>query len=142
MEVARLRSRPSVLIVDQSAENREVLKTALAGRGTKIWEAEGATQGFELARRHHPDVIVLDLEIAQSAPEAVRAELVNLAGRPTPIVLLGTAKRVTQNFPTGQFVAKPYHYGPLIRKIEELLAQSEQLPAEGFGPLAPGRLDG
>ena len=26
--------------------------------------------------------------------------------------------------PEGEFVRKPYHYGPLIRKIEELLARS------------------
>ena len=28
--------------------------------------------------------------------------------------------------PPGEFVRKPYHYGPLIRKIEELLASYQQ----------------
>ena len=49
---------PTVLIVDPSADNREVLRTALARRGLTIFEAEAADRGLELAREHRPDVIV------------------------------------------------------------------------------------
>lgn len=44
---------------------------------------------------------------------------------PTPIVLLGVARR-RATLPleqVNQFVAKPYHYGPLILKIEQLLGK-------------------
>jgi hypothetical protein len=46
----------------------------------------------------------------------------------TPLLLLGNARRTRQVFPAGQFVAKPYHYGPLIRKIEQLLDEARQPP--------------
>ena len=118
--------KPSVLIIDRSAETREVLRTALAQRGTEVWEATRAEQGLALAREHHPDVIVLDLEIAQEASEAVCAEFNSQATVPAPIVLLGAAKRIAQHIPGGQFVAKPYHYAPLIRKIEALLEESQR----------------
>lgn len=119
-------SRQSLLIVDASAETREVLRTALASRGTEIWEATRADEALELARQHHPTVIVLDVEIADTAPKYVRAGLNGGSGEHAQIVLLGTAKRAAQNFPSGQFVAKPYHYAPLIRKIERLLDEAQR----------------
>ena len=39
----------------------------------------------------------------------------------TRFVLLGSLRRQGNGLPGGEFVAKPYHYGLLIRKIEELL---------------------
>jgi CheY-like chemotaxis protein len=130
MEAALLFSKPSVLIVDESAETREVLRTALARRGTKIWEATRADEGLELARRHHPSVIVLDLEIADQASATIQDGFRAAEIPQAPIVLLGSARRGTQHFPTGQFVAKPYHYGPLIRKIECLLDEARRPPTE------------
>ena len=44
-----------------------------------------------------------------------------LFGDLTPLVVLATARRQADRLPSGEFVAKPYHYGPLIRRIEELL---------------------
>jgi len=119
-------SRPSVLVVDRSAETREVLRTALVGRGALIWEATRADAALELARKHRPDVIVLDLEIAQAASDAVRAALGDPHSTVAPIVLLGTARCVKKDFPAGQFVAKPYDYAPLIRKIEGLLDEARR----------------
>jgi hypothetical protein len=39
----------------------------------------------------------------------------------TPIVILGTVRSARKRPASGQFVAKPYHYGQLINKIENLL---------------------
>ena len=39
----------SVLVVDPSAENREVLRTVLHQRGLRIFEADEATSGLALA---------------------------------------------------------------------------------------------
>ena len=56
-------SRRSVLIVDSSDETRVVLQTALERRGVRTMAASRAEQGLAMAQRHHPDLIVLDLEI-------------------------------------------------------------------------------
>ena len=120
-------SNRSVLIVDASEETREVLRTALAPAGTKVLEATGAEQGLRLAREHHPDVIVLDLEIDAAASEPIASGFSAQSTRHrTPLVLLGSARRLRQTFPAGQFVAKPYHYAPLIRRIEELLREAPE----------------
>jgi DNA-binding response OmpR family regulator len=114
------------LIVDCSEETSEVLGTALGRRGVRILSARRARQGLELARTHHPDLIVLDLEVEEAA--LGEGELSAwFAGQsradPAPLVILGTARR-RDPLLQGEFVAKPYHYGPLVRRIEELLDSS------------------
>ncbi len=112
----------SVLIVDPSTETREVLRTALEWRGWRILEAGGARLGLELARQRDPDLIVLDLEVANAEPHQVCAPFAEQAeARQTPLVLLGSCRRNPDEVARGEFVPKPYHYAPLIRRIEELL---------------------
>jgi len=112
----------SVLIVDHSEETREVLQTALERRGWRTFSASRARTGLELARRHRVDLIVLDLELEHSPSEDLPGSFAEQSrDGHTPLVMLGTVRRDVENLPEGEFVAKPYHYGPLIRKIEELL---------------------
>ena len=120
-----MENRQSVLIVDSSEETREVLQTALERRGVQIFSASRARQGLKLARQHHPDVIVLDLEVKGGGADRLPARLAEQAppDGQQRLVLLGSLRR-GKAVPSGEFVAKPYHYGPLIRKIEELLKRS------------------
>jgi DNA-binding response OmpR family regulator len=104
---------PTVLIVDASADEREVLRTALARRGLRIFEAAEAETGKALARQHQPAVIVLDLD-------AQHAEETDWTAESSPsLIVLGTARRES-DLPPHQSIAKPYHYAPLIARIEEL----------------------
>lgn len=122
----------SVLVVDRSEETREVLRTALERRGVRILSASRAQQGLELARQHHPDLIVLDLELDNSAPEEICAPFARESqARQTPLVMLGSLHHSGGELPAGEFVPKPYHYGPLIRKIEGLLNPTGPVCARG-----------
>jgi CheY-like chemotaxis protein len=119
----RLRSTPRVLIVDESAESREVLATLLARRGATTIEAQHPEQAAQLANLNQLDLIVLDAESDRSLAGAATAELEALAGRQgTPVVILGTVRTQKNRPSVGLFIAKPYHYGPLIHRIEGLLA--------------------
>ncbi len=114
----------SVLIVDPSEETREVLQTALERRGMRIFSAAQVGSGLELARRHHPDLIVLDLELDESSPEHLSTPFAEQAGADhASFVVLGSVRRRNSYLPNAEFVTKPYHYAPLIRKIEELLGR-------------------
>jgi CheY-like chemotaxis protein len=119
-------SQRSVLIVDGSEENREVLKTALERRGCRIFSASRVERGLELARRHHPDVIVLDMEMSTASPEEFYAPFAQEAeAGAARLVILGSMRHWEGGCPTGEFVAKPYHYGPLVRRIEQLLEATQ-----------------
>lgn len=120
----------SVLIVDQSEESRDVIRTILEPRGINILEAEGADRGLELLREEHPRVVVLDLEIGSGEGNDLQTAFEDESRvNETSLVMLGKVKRVdrsagnpvAQNAP--HVIAKPYHYGPLIRTIEQLLQE-------------------
>ena len=140
----------SVLIVDRSPETREVLQTALERRGVRTLSTGRAERGLKLARQHHPDLVVLDLEM-DDLPAEQFADYGADGNRPIPIlaetkigavpccageasppqcqprlVLLGSLRRQADRLPGGEFMAKPYHYGPLIRRIEELLDNTRE----------------
>ena len=120
----------SVLVVDPCEESREVLCTVLRRRGVTTFEASGGRQGLELARRHHPGVIVLDLETVPDADAETRAGFGTQSRHDnTSLVMLASARRDTVGLPVGRVVSKPYHYGPLVRTIEQLLREST--PAGG-----------
>jgi CheY-like chemotaxis protein len=115
-------ARGGVLIVDQSADSREVLRTALQRRGVRTYEAAGARQGVELAHQHHPQVIVLDVDSDAADEDGVRDEYgAESRDHDAYLVVLGRSIRYEQTVPPDCVVPKPYHYAPLVRTIERLL---------------------
>ena len=111
-----------VLIVDRSQESRGVLSSLLTRRGAEALEARETSRGAQLADAAHLDLIVVDVEERQGVCEDSAARLVAAAARnDAPIVVLGSIKRSASPWPTSEFVAKPYQYSELIRRIEELL---------------------
>ncbi len=125
-------AKPRLLVVDPSDETREVLRTALAGRGGEILESARTDDGLRIAHTSCPDVIVVDLECETARAATVVAGFRETAGSAPPsLLILGTARQAQQAefeaaAQSGQFVRKPYHYGSLVRKIEMLLAEREQ----------------
>jgi len=119
-------ARPSryVLIVDRSDECREVLRTVLQRRGLTILEAREAREGLELVRRFHPLVVVVDVE--SSGDDAGRRELFAQSETShSAVVTLGKLPRLAALAPPpDRNVAKPYHYGPLVRTIEQLVERA------------------
>jgi len=124
-----LRPRRTVLIVDPSSETREVLRTALEGESTRVLEANRVDRGLEMVRAHRPHLVVLDLEMdAGSADDLAENFNAETEADETPMLLLGSARWLRRPRPAWQFVDKPYHYGPLIRKIEALLEGAADPP--------------
>jgi CheY-like chemotaxis protein len=118
-----LHCKPSVLIVDRSEDSREVLCTALARRGVSTLEASHGEEALALVQQHQPNVVVVDLEFDATAEEefcdrftaqSQELPLVMLSRIHGPMAHSGRARGT-------EFLRKPYHYAPLLRRIEELL---------------------
>ena len=124
-----------VLIVDESPENREVLRTALERRGLEILEAPEVGRGLDLARRYHPDVIVLDADSTADDDGSQRRACASTAAQDhSSLVVLGqwpkdwpeersdARRRETPRSEMAQprIVRKPYHFEPLVKLIEDL----------------------
>ncbi len=78
-----------VLIIDDSATTRAVVKVYLAGNGLEFLEATNGQDGLELARSARPDAIIIDLKMpgmdGLTFCRRVRAES---AIRHVPIILI------------------------------------------------------
>ena len=115
---------PSVLIVDSSDDNREVLRTVLSRRGMRTIEADQAERGLELARIHRPDVIVLDVDEDQLGGEQISDRFADEASdEHSQLIVVGRFRREKASR-GGRMVSKPYHFGPLVHTIEQLAAKA------------------
>ena len=122
-------SAQSVLIVDRLGETREVLRTVLERRGLRVYEAAEQTEGWKLAREHHPDLIVIDVEDAGQSRDGEPASPESDASmQEVPLVLLGSARRREPTESGNVYVSKPFQYVDLIRSIETILASFTQKP--------------
>ncbi|MBL9004945.1 MAG: response regulator [Myxococcales bacterium] len=78
-----------VLIIDDSATTRAVVKVYLAGHALEFLEATNGQDGLELARSARPDAIIIDLKMpgmdGLTFCRRVRAET---AIRHVPIILI------------------------------------------------------
>lgn len=123
-----------VLVVDPLDETREVLETVLSRRGVRIASAARREDGIRLAREFHPDVVVLDSELApalqgqgeacaESVAEASEQSFESTSpANPPALILLGSVRRGACAG-GARYVQKPYLYGRLVHTIEELLAE-------------------
>ncbi len=115
-------AKARVLIVDASRESRDILRTLLDRQGTEILETAQIQAASAIADREQPDLIVCDADSDQSPANEATHQLARLASRSAiPIVVLGTVPREFWPLSGENLVPKPYHYAPLLRKIEGLL---------------------
>ena len=117
-----------VLIIDDSADSLDVLQTALERRGVSTLTTRRPTEGLTLARSFHPNVILLDLESVEDVDDAaLRKNYDDVAKRENaPLILVARASGDPSTQGSRHVVSKPYHYAPLIRKIQELLEPADQ----------------
>lgn len=54
---------PTVLVAEDSQDTRIMLKRAFELKGYRVFEAEDGQQALEMARTHHPSLMVVDLNM-------------------------------------------------------------------------------
>jgi CheY-like chemotaxis protein len=54
---------PTVLVAEDSPDTRIMLKRALELKGYRVFEAEDGQQALDIARRHRPSLMVIDLNM-------------------------------------------------------------------------------
>ncbi len=125
--------RKTILIIDDEEPIRELLKLTLqsAGFGT-VLEASRGEEGLELAVRHHPDLILLDLMLPGLDGLSVCRRLKTSPDtRQIPIVML-TAKSDESDIVVGlemganDYVTKPFSRKVLTARIRTQFRIAEQ----------------
>jgi CheY-like chemotaxis protein len=112
-----------VLIADDSASNRELLRTMLTHLGFDVFEAVDGAQALELAPGAAPDLIILDIQMPRLDGYGALSRLREMEQfRSTPIVAL-TAYAMEGDRERGQaagfteYITKPIG----LKKLRQVL---------------------
>lgn len=125
-----------LLLVDDEAPVREMLKFALADEDFEIIEAADASEGFTLVRDCSPDLILLDWMLpGMSGVDFARRLRRDASVRHTPIILL-TARAEEEDKVRGleaadDYVTKPFSTRELKARIQAVLRRLSHQGAGG-----------
>ena len=123
----------TVLYVEDMVENLRLVEQVLKQRpSTTVIPAMLAGVGIDLARQHHPDLILLDLNLPDMPGRDVMHQLrTDPATRDIPIVILSAdaAQPVIDELLAAgatAYLAKPIRVRRLLQTLDEILGQDSQ----------------
>jgi two-component system, OmpR family, KDP operon response regulator KdpE len=122
-----------ILIVDDEPQIRRLLRTSLVAQGYEIVEADGGAAALEALPRERPDLVILDLGLADmSGGDVIRAIR---AASPVPIVVLSVrnderGKVEALDLGADDYVTKPFGMDELVARIRTALRHRFQEKGE------------
>lgn len=127
-----------ILVVDDERQLRRALGVNLRARGYDVALAENGAEALQLAARHHPDVVILDLGL----PDLDGAEVIEgLRGwSAVPIIVLSArdseeAKVQALDAGADDYVTKPFGMDELLARLRATLRRAETTASLAQGPV-------
>jgi PAS domain S-box-containing protein len=149
----------TALVVDDSTVSRQMLASLLQNAGFRVITATGGFEGIEFARRHHPDVIFMDVKMADIDGFSATRRLAHDEGTANiPVIAVtasafGDTRQAAKDAGCAAYLPKPVraealfsvlqaHVGlEFIRAGEEVpAAVPQKLPSIGVDPSVAARL--
>jgi CheY-like chemotaxis protein len=124
---------PTILLVEDTAMNRDMLSRRLERRGYAVITAPDGEQGHAMACSHAPDLILMDIGLPGMDGWQLTRLLKSQGGtRGIPIIALTahallTDREKAREVGCDDYDTKPVEFGRLIQKIENLLVTKEVL---------------
>ena len=116
-----------ILVVEDQADNRRILRDLLSSVGYEILEAVTGDEGVTLATSQHPDLIIMDIQLpGMDGYEATRRIKADPVLHHIPIIAVTSyalSGDDAQAFAAGcdSYVAKPFSPRALLAKVREYL---------------------
>lgn len=118
------RDAPVVLVVDDDLDIRETLSDVLVMEGYQVMAVQHGAEALELLRRHHVDLIVLDIMMPVMDGHAfIAAKNRDPTISPIPIIAI-TAAAQPQVEGAMMFMRKPFQLEHLLAAVEHCLQES------------------
>jgi two-component system, OmpR family, phosphate regulon response regulator PhoB len=117
----------TILLADDEANLRILVRTTLEDPDYRILEAADGTSALELARQQHPDLLVLDWMMPGiNGIEVAKALRQDPATAHIPIIMLTargqeTDKTQGHSLGTCAYLVKPFSPLELLQKVQEAL---------------------
>ena len=128
--MASTKDRRTVLLVEDTEDNRQMMKRLLEMSGYRVVEAVNGKQAVEVAREEQPEIILMDLSLPYIDGLAATREIRKLPGfRQVPIVAVSahdTADFHSDALAAGcnVYVTKPIDYPELEELVQRLLRKN------------------
>lgn len=126
-------ARPSVLLVEDNEENREIYATILSHSGYEVIEAADGREGLRLARERSPGVILLDISIPHVDGWEVAERLKADPSTRDIIIVALTAHALPEDHERARRVGceghltKPVRPRRVLEEVERLLASAPEV---------------
>jgi len=131
----------TVLVVDDDADSRALLELALSIEGYAVVSAADGQAALRSARRHHPDVILLDLAMPIMDGFGFRAaQLRDPAIAVIPVICVSgrhDAKEATRTLKLAGCVGKPFSLEEIVLRVRDVIGgsgNSDPSPRSGGQP--------
>jgi two-component system, cell cycle response regulator DivK len=118
----------TVLMVEDTEDNRQLLRDLIGGAGYNLLEAADGAAGIAMASTHKPDLILMDIQLPLvDGYEATRRIKADPALRQIPIIavtsyaLAGDELKAREAGCDG-YIAKPFSPREMLAKVREFLA--------------------
>jgi CheY-like chemotaxis protein len=125
---------PKILLVEDNEMNRDMLSRRLARRGYEVVLAIDGASGVEMAQRHSPNLVLMDMSLpVLDGWEATRRLKADPATRHIPVIAL-TAHAMSSDHDKAieagcdDYDTKPVELPRLLSKIEALLGDETAAP--------------
>jgi len=118
---------PTILLVEDNEDNRDMLSRRLVRRGYAVTIAQDGAQGHAMACSDNPDLILMDIGLPDmDGWQVTRLLKCNAETRRIPIIALTahallTDREKAREVGCDDYDTKPVDFARLIQKIETLL---------------------
>lgn len=120
----------TILVIEDQEDNRRILRDLLTNSDFEVIEAATGTDGVRVAESHHPDLILMDIQLPGiDGYEATRQIKANPDLQKIPIIVVTSyalSGDDVKAFEAGcdAYVTKPFSPRNLLAKIREFLPLS------------------
>jgi two-component system cell cycle response regulator DivK len=120
-------SDKSVLLVEDNDDNRMIYATILTHRGYSVVEAPNGADGVEMAAKHHPDLIIMDISLpVMDGLEATRRIRANASTSDIPVLAVTAHARDNDRSNCleagcSRYLAKPVEPRRLVQEVERMI---------------------
>lgn len=116
--IARGRRVPAVLVVDDEAAVRDMVRDVLEHEGLRVHTATSGREALALALRERPDLIVTDLMMPEMSGRALRLQLqAEPRTRHIPVMLMTAGGRLRVEDTFAGYIAKPFDIDDFLNEV-------------------------
>jgi two-component system, OmpR family, KDP operon response regulator KdpE len=121
----------TVLVIDDEPQIRRVVRNALAAEDTRVLEATSGTEGIDIAAAERPDLVILDLGLADIPGVNVCREIRKWSD--VPIIVLSARHADTEKVElldagADDYITKPFSTSELRARVRAQLRRARTTP--------------